>query len=136
MFHLADISNPGKPWKLCQMWCDLLFVEFFAQGDLEKMHNFPVSQFFDRTTTNIAKSQLGFIDFIVKPAFITVARIFPSLGHIEEACETNKLNWSALFDEYEEELKNGNTQPGVVESYLRLVPRVRVPSEMNKRKSR
>ena len=43
MFHLADISNPTKPWKLCRLWCDLLFVEFFAQGDLEKMHGFPVS---------------------------------------------------------------------------------------------
>lgn len=30
MFHLADISNPTKKWKLCRLWCDLLFVEFFA----------------------------------------------------------------------------------------------------------
>ena len=29
MFHLADISNPVKKWKLCRLWCDLLFVEFF-----------------------------------------------------------------------------------------------------------
>lgn len=36
MFHLADISNPTKPWHLCQLWCDLLFIEFFAQGDMEK----------------------------------------------------------------------------------------------------
>lgn len=43
MFHLADISNPTKPWYLCRLWTDLLFVEFFAQGDLEKSHNFAVS---------------------------------------------------------------------------------------------
>ena len=36
MFHLADISNPTKSWKLCRKWTDLLYVEFFAQGDLEK----------------------------------------------------------------------------------------------------
>lgn len=42
-FHLADISNPTKPFNLCKIWCDLLFVEFFAQGDLEKSHSFPVS---------------------------------------------------------------------------------------------
>jgi len=70
MFHLADISNPSKPWELCRLWTDLLFVEFFAQGDLEKLNSFPVSQFFDRNTTNIAKSQIGFIDFIVKPSFV------------------------------------------------------------------
>ena len=35
MFHLADVSNPTKPFDLCRLWTDLLFVEFFAQGDLE-----------------------------------------------------------------------------------------------------
>ena len=30
MFHLADISNPTKSFGLCKLWCDLLFVEFFA----------------------------------------------------------------------------------------------------------
>lgn len=43
MFHLSDISNPTKPFHLCRYWTDLLFVEFFAQGDLEKINGFPVS---------------------------------------------------------------------------------------------
>jgi len=29
MFHLSDISNPAKPWELCRLWADLIFVEFF-----------------------------------------------------------------------------------------------------------
>ena len=29
-FHLADISNPIKPWQLCKEWTDLLYVEFFS----------------------------------------------------------------------------------------------------------
>ena len=36
MFHLADISNATKTWEVCRKWTDLLFVEFFAQGDLER----------------------------------------------------------------------------------------------------
>ena len=32
-FHMADISNGVKPWEVCRKWTDLLFVEFFAQGD-------------------------------------------------------------------------------------------------------
>jgi len=36
LFHLADISNSCKEWNLCRRWTDLLFVEFFHQGDLEK----------------------------------------------------------------------------------------------------
>ncbi len=42
MFHLSDISNPTKNFSLCRYWTDLLFVEFFAQGDLEKINGFPV----------------------------------------------------------------------------------------------
>lgn len=56
MFHLADISNPAKPFAVCRQWTDLLFVEFFAQGDMEKSKGFTVSMFMDRVTTNIAKS--------------------------------------------------------------------------------
>lgn len=37
MFHLADISNPAKDFSVYRDWTDLLFVEFFAQGDLERL---------------------------------------------------------------------------------------------------
>ena len=79
MFHLADISNPTKKWKLCRLWCDLLFEEFFAQGDLEKVHEFKVDPLNDRAATNVAKSQIGFINFIVLPSFITMIKVFPEL---------------------------------------------------------
>lgn len=29
-FHLADISNPAKPWDICKEWTEMLYVEFFA----------------------------------------------------------------------------------------------------------
>jgi cAMP-specific phosphodiesterase 4 len=118
MFHLADISNPTKPWDLCRLWCDLLFFEFFAQGDLEKSYQFPVSQFFDRTTTNIAKSQIGFIDFIIKPAYAPVFKVFPNLAHLDLACDKNKAEWTNMFEHYEEELASGNHQQKIVEKYL------------------
>jgi len=54
-FHMADISNPTKTWDICRYWTDLLFVEFFDQGDRERSLNLTVSQFMDRETTNIAK---------------------------------------------------------------------------------
>ena len=79
MFHLADISNPTKKWSLCRLWTDLLFVEFFAQGDLEKVHEFKVDPLNDRAVTNIAKSQIGFINFIVLPSFVTMIKVFPEL---------------------------------------------------------
>ena len=82
MFHMADISNPTKPFKICRSWTDLLFVEFFMQGDIERLHpqTFPnISQFFDRKTTNIAKSQIGYINFIKLPSYATIIKVFPNL---------------------------------------------------------
>ena len=69
MFHLADISNSTKKFDICWKWVELLFVEFFTQGDKEKHLGIPVSMFMDRCTTNIEQSQIGFIDFIIKPAY-------------------------------------------------------------------
>ena len=56
LFHVSDISNATKPYEICQKWTDLLFEEFFNQGDLEKQKNLKVSMFMDRVTTNIASS--------------------------------------------------------------------------------
>ncbi len=39
----------------------------------------PISSMMDRTKPNIARSQLGFIDFIVRPTFEQYARICPEL---------------------------------------------------------
>lgn len=56
IFHLADISNSSKPFKICQKWTDLLFVEFFDQGDREHSADVTIQMFMDRYTTNIASS--------------------------------------------------------------------------------
>ena len=44
--------------------------EFWMQGDREKELGLPVTMLCDRRTTNVAKSQIGFIDFMVCVSFI------------------------------------------------------------------
>jgi len=107
MFHLADISNPTKTWQLAKKWTDLLYFEFFAQGDLEKQNNFPVSQFMDRNTTNIASASSGFIDIIIKPAYSTAAEVFPKLEFIKKRLDDNKNMWKVVTADYEK-AKDGN----------------------------
>lgn len=55
IFHLSDISNSCKKFDLCRKWTDLLFEEFFTQGDDERDRGIPCSMMMDRTTINIAK---------------------------------------------------------------------------------
>ncbi|EPZ31742.1 HD-domain/PDEase-like protein [Rozella allomycis CSF55] len=65
----ADISNPSKPHYIAYKWSNLILDEFFQQGDKEKKLGIPVSMFMDRQSTNMAKCQLGFIDYIVLPLY-------------------------------------------------------------------
>jgi cAMP-specific phosphodiesterase 4 len=69
VFHLSDISNPAKKFDICKQWTELLYIEFFIQGDMERDREVPISYLMDRTTVNIAKAQLGFIDVIIMPAY-------------------------------------------------------------------
>jgi hypothetical protein len=41
----------------------------YKQGDNEKERGVPVSMFMDRTTTDIPKCQVGFIDYVVTPLY-------------------------------------------------------------------
>ena len=72
----------------------------------------------DRKTTNIARTQIGFIDFIVKPSFTAMKKVFPNLAILEEGCIENRGKWTDLFDEYEVEMINGNNNTEVIEKYL------------------
>ena len=54
--HMADISNPGKSWAVSLNWVELLFEEFFAQGDDERRKGIPISDLMDRAQINIAKA--------------------------------------------------------------------------------
>ena len=100
LFHLADISNSSKPFEICQRWTDLLFVEFFNQGDQERSRGFNISMFMDRYTTNIAQSQVGFIDFIMKPSYEAACILLPALNRNKEGLETNRGEWEKRIPDY------------------------------------
>ncbi|XP_068265901.1 dual specificity calcium/calmodulin-dependent 3',5'-cyclic nucleotide phosphodiesterase 1B [Nyctibius grandis] len=69
LLHAADISHPTKQWGVHSRWTKALMEEFFRQGDKEAELGLPFSPLCDRTSTLVAQSQIGFIDFIVEPTF-------------------------------------------------------------------
>jgi len=72
VLHCADISHPGKPWNIHQIWTQSLMEEFFTQGEKEKELGLPCSPLCDRENTLVAESQIGFIQYIVEPSFIVM----------------------------------------------------------------
>lgn len=89
LIHSADISNPTKPFIIYSKMVDLLFEEFFHQGDLEKKNSLPITYLCDRTTTDIDAAQVGFIKFLVKPTFNLLARFSPNLNQLLENMDLN-----------------------------------------------
>lgn len=108
--HLADISNPTKPWELTLEWTELLFEEFFKQGDKEREMGLKISDLMDRTTTNIAKAQLGFIDVIVLPAFESFAKFLKILHKNIKNMKKNREKWAERVPEYQKKMEDGIKQ--------------------------
>ena len=79
LLHACDISTSLRDFDLSIQWADLLFEEFFNQGDMEKAQNLEISMMCDRTTTNIAGGQAGFIQFVVLPIFYQLGEICPEI---------------------------------------------------------
>lgn len=105
IIHAADVSNPGKPLKIYNTWVKLVFAEFFNQGDLERTSKLPISLLCDRESTNISKSQLGFINFIVKPTFDCIINLLPQVSVYMDNMRSNCKYYEELIKS-EEEKKN------------------------------
>ncbi|NXQ23584.1 PDE1B phosphodiesterase, partial [Alaudala cheleensis] len=105
LLHAADISHPTKHWAVHSRWTKALMEEFFrqvgpgkgaggpgghprgdttpvpcpCQGDKEAELGLPFSPLCDRTSTLVAQSQIGFIDFIVEPTFSVLTDVAEKL---------------------------------------------------------
>ena len=64
----------------------------------------------DRETTNVAKTQTGFIDFVIRPVFQVSSQLIPKITKNMEQLDINKFNWNERCDEYEEKMKNKNKE--------------------------
>lgn len=97
LLHTADVSNPMKPWDLCQVLADKCLEEFFAQGDQEKAMGIPVQILNDRDKVNRANSQVGFIEFVIAPLAFQMATLFPRLSYLTASVGNNIQNWALTW---------------------------------------
>ena len=92
----ADIGHAAKSTELHMKWTELICEEFFHQGDLEKADGQPVSIYCDRATTDVAKSQAGFLKNICVPLYEAWTG-FLSCGEISDKCmgqlNSNMIMW-------------------------------------------
>jgi hypothetical protein len=64
--HLADLSNPSRPFPLARRWAELVVAEFLAQGEREAAAGLPVSPMCDKALVCTPKAQLNFINIFLR----------------------------------------------------------------------
>jgi high affinity cAMP-specific and IBMX-insensitive 3',5'-cyclic phosphodiesterase 8 len=70
LIKCADVSNPCRPLDICKEWTKRIANEYFDQTDEEKEKGLPVVMAtFDRTSCNIPKAQISFIDYFINDMF-------------------------------------------------------------------
>lgn len=96
----SDLSDQTKDWKVSRTIADLVYQEFFSQGDLEKaMGNAPL-EMMDREKARIPDLQIQFLSHIVCPVFKILAQLFPEADCLLQSTLRNRHCWeqaSALF---------------------------------------
>ena len=97
----CDLASTTKPWKFSKETAEVVYMEFFEQGDVEKSMGRAVAETFDRSKRDhIAAMQVGFIDFVVQPVFQHLCKLFlPKAQFMLDELLRTKAQWKALDDE-------------------------------------
>ena len=92
----SDVSHPSKSLALHKCWTVMVTDEFFDQGDKERNFGMTLSPLCDRyVNDDIPKSQIGFIDFVVKPTVEPLSKLL-ELKEIMKNLTNNYRYWSEL----------------------------------------
>ncbi|XP_033125768.1 cGMP-dependent 3',5'-cyclic phosphodiesterase-like isoform X1 [Anneissia japonica] len=95
----CDLSDQTKGWKTTKKIAELIYREFFTQGDLEKAIGIPPLEMYDREKAFIPELQLNFLDHIARPVYQILADIFPEAQVLLNTVDGNRNMWIRLRDE-------------------------------------
>ncbi|KAK2152627.1 hypothetical protein LSH36_324g02051 [Paralvinella palmiformis] len=92
----CDLSDQTKTWMNSKKIAELIYQEFFSQGDMERKMGRNPSEMMDRCKACIPELQIGFLDGIALPVFRTLTQIFPDAVVVVKAVENNRLMWTRV----------------------------------------
>eukprot|EP00055_Hartaetosiga_balthica_P014042 m.75056 g.75056 ORF g.75056 m.75056 type:complete len:510 (+) comp8469_c0_seq2:145-1674(+) len=97
----ADISAITRPWELQHRVAEVVYAEFYEQGDKEREIGVEPAPLLDRTKVdNLPQLQLGFIDFICKPVYENLYKHIAALRPLFDQMMGNRDKWEALKGKY------------------------------------
>eukprot|EP00741_Cyanophora_paradoxa_P000954 tig00000448_g922.t1 len=104
----ADVGNGAKARDVHFAWVARVMHEFFNQGDAERERGLAISAWSDRHTPQVARCQLGFLNFICIPMYTAWVTVFPTGRTVLDAATSNRDFWADRTDD--------GTLPGALSS--------------------
>eukprot|EP00730_Choanoeca_flexa_P004391 TRINITY_DN11680_c0_g1_i6.p1 TRINITY_DN11680_c0_g1~~TRINITY_DN11680_c0_g1_i6.p1 ORF type:complete len:616 (+),score=113.90 TRINITY_DN11680_c0_g1_i6:157-2004(+) len=96
----ADLSATTKPFPAQRRVAELVYSEFFDQGDLEKALGTSPEELQDllnrQKVADLPKMQIGFLDFVAGPVYETLGKQFEDLAILRRELERNRKDWVTL----------------------------------------
>lgn len=100
LLKAGDISNVTKPFDISRLWAMAVTEEFYRQGDMEKEKGVEVLPQFDRSkNTELARGQIGFIDFVCGPFFKKIVNTCLSgMQWTVDNVNSNRAQWDRVLN--------------------------------------
>ncbi|XP_071786255.1 cGMP-dependent 3',5'-cyclic phosphodiesterase-like isoform X11 [Asterias amurensis] len=92
----CDLSDQTKNWQTTKRIAELIYKEFFTQGDLEKAMGMETPEMYDREKACIPELQINFLNHIALPVYQILSRVFPSVTQLVDNVLANKTMWLRL----------------------------------------
>ncbi|XP_056904544.1 cGMP-dependent 3',5'-cyclic phosphodiesterase isoform X1 [Takifugu flavidus] len=96
----CDLSDQTKGWKTTRKIAELIYKEFFSQGDLEKAMGNRPSEMMDREKAYIPELQISFMEHIAMPIYKLLSELFPGAAELYERVAANREQWTKVSHKF------------------------------------
>ncbi|KAF7219112.1 cGMP-dependent 3',5'-cyclic phosphodiesterase isoform X4 [Nothobranchius furzeri] len=96
----CDLSDQTKDWKTTRKIAELIYKEFFSQGDLEKAMGNRPSEMMDREKAYIPELQISFMEHIAMPIYKLLSELFPGATELYETVAANREQWTKVSHKF------------------------------------
>ncbi|XP_053176257.1 cGMP-dependent 3',5'-cyclic phosphodiesterase [Scomber japonicus] len=96
----CDLSDQTKGWKTTRKIAELIYKEFFSQGDLEKAMGNRPSEMMDREKAYIPELQISFMEHIAMPIYKLLSELFPEATELYERVAANREQWTKVSHKF------------------------------------
>ncbi|KAK5904553.1 hypothetical protein CesoFtcFv8_006103 [Champsocephalus esox] len=96
----CDLSDQTKGWKTTRKIAELIYKEFFSQGDLEKAMGNRPSEMMDREKAYIPELQISFMEHIAMPIYKLLSELFPEATELYMRVAANREQWTKVSHKF------------------------------------